>query len=137
MMLQGMRGMATRLRSFMLALLAGMSPWLVAQPAKVVIITPHLDAIRNEFSRGFNSWHQKQFGSNAEVTWLVMGGSSDALRFVGSEFKNKPDGIGIDCFFGGGQEPFLTLADQKLLQSYTPSHEILDAIPQIVGGMEI
>jgi iron(III) transport system substrate-binding protein len=108
-----------------------------AQPAKVIIITPHLDAIRNEFGRGFSVWHEKKFGSRAEVDWREVGGTSDALRFVQSEYSKKPNGIGIDCFFGGGQEPFLLLSDKKLLDTYTPPAEILNAIPQSINGVEI
>jgi iron(III) transport system substrate-binding protein len=108
-----------------------------AQPAKVIIITPHLDAIRNEFGRGFSLWHEKKFGRRAEVDWREVGGTSDALRFVQSEYSKKPNGIEIDCFFGGGQEPFLLLSDKKLLDAYTPSPEILAGIPQSINGVEI
>ena len=71
----------------------------------VVIITPHVDAIRHEFGNGFRRWHTEKFSEPAEVEWRVLGGTSDALRFVLSEFSRKPDSIGLDIFFGGGQEP--------------------------------
>jgi ABC-type Fe3+ transport system substrate-binding protein len=104
---------------------------------RVVIITPHVDAIRNEFSRGFSEWHRQQFGEPAEVDWRTMGGTSDSLKFVQSEFARKPDGIGIDIFFGGGQEPYLILTDKKLTTSYRPPASVLDAIPRTLGGMEV
>src|SRR5687768_17767835 len=85
-----------------------------AEAARVVIITPHVDAIRHEFGNGFARWHSEKFSEMAEVEWRVLGGTSDALRFVLSEFSRKPDGIGLDIFFGGGQEPFLVFADKKL-----------------------
>jgi ABC-type Fe3+ transport system substrate-binding protein len=137
MMFEGMGRLAAPFRIFFLGLLLCVPLWLEAQPAKVVIITPHLDAIRNEFGRGFNAWHEKKFGARAEVDWREVGGTSDALRFVQSEFAKKPSGIGIDCFFGGGQEPFLLLADKKLLDAYTPPPEILDGIPQSINGVEV
>src|SRR5438093_8685053 len=81
----------------------------LADVARVIIITPHVDAIRSEFGNGFARWHSDKFQQPAEVEWRVLGGTSDALRFVLSEFSRKPEGIGLDIFFGGGQEPFLVL----------------------------
>jgi hypothetical protein len=105
--------------------------------ARVVIITPHIDAIRHEFANGFNDWHSAKFHEPARVEWRMLGGTSDALRFVLSEFSNKPDGIGLDIFFGGGQEPFLEFAKRKLTLAYQAPPEILDAIPQQLNGMDV
>lgn len=104
---------------------------------RAVIITPHNEAIRYEFKRGFEQWHRQRFGEPVVVEWRVLGGTSEALRFVQSEYSKKPDGIGIDCFFGGGLEPFLLLADKKLAQRHEPPAEILAAIPQQLNGMDI
>jgi len=105
--------------------------------ARVVIITPHVDAIRHEFGNTFNQWHLQKFAEPAQVEWRVLGGTSDALRFVMSEFSRKPEGIGLDIFFGGGQEPFLEFARKKLSVAYKPPPEILDAIPQQLNGMDV
>lgn len=118
--------------------LAALASLLSASAAqRVVIITPHVDAIRNEFSRGFADWHREQFGEPAEVDWRTIGGTSDSLKFVQSEFTKKPGGIGIDIFFGGGQEPYLLLADKGLTASHRPPPSVLDAIPRTLGGMEV
>ena len=113
------------------------SPRSVEGGQRVVIITPHVDAIRNEFSRGFAEWHRQQYGESAEVDWRTIGGTSDSLKFVQSEFTKKPEGIGIDIFFGGGQEPYLILADKNLTTSHRPPTPVLDAIPRTLGGMEV
>src|SRR5881396_3742039 len=109
---------------------------LVAE-SRVILISPHNEAIRYEFGRGFDEWHRKRFGEGVTVEWRDVGGTADALRFVQSEFAAKPDGIGIDIFFGGGSEPFLLLADKKLALSYTPPKEILSTIPQSFNGIEV
>ncbi len=109
---------------------------LLAQP-RVVIISPHNEAIREEFGRGFAKWHRERFGEAAVVEWRDVGGTSDILRFVLSEFATKPGGVGIDCFFGGGPEPLLVLADKKLTQPYTPPAKIMAAIPPTSNGVEI
>jgi ABC-type Fe3+ transport system substrate-binding protein len=105
--------------------------------ARVVIITPHVDAIRHEFANGFNDWHTQKFGEPAQVEWRTLGGTSDALRFALSEFSRKPEGIGLDIFFGGGQEPFLEFAKRNLTFAYKPPSDILDAIPQQLNGMDV
>jgi ABC-type Fe3+ transport system substrate-binding protein len=105
--------------------------------ASLTIITPHAESIRAEFGEAFADWHRRNHGEPARVEWRVMGGTADSLRFVQSEFAHKPGGIGIDCFFGGGPEPFLHLADKNLLQPYAPPPEILDPIPQNLNGIEL
>ena len=84
-------------RGALIALLAG---WLSARaaigPARIVVLSPHNEAIREEFGRGFAAWHEVRFGSRAEVDWRLIGGSSESIRFVQSEFARKPEGIGID-----------------------------------------
>jgi iron(III) transport system substrate-binding protein len=104
---------------------------------RVVIISPHNEAIRYEFGRAFEQWHRQKFGEDASLEWRDVGGTTDALRFVQSEFAAKPEGIGIDVFFGGGSEPFLLLADKKLALPYRPPEEILAGIPQSFNGIEV
>ena len=58
---------------------------LVAE-SRVILISPHNEAIRYEFGRGFDEWHRKRFGEGATVEWRDAGGTADALRFVQSEF---------------------------------------------------
>ncbi len=108
-----------------------------AETARVVIITPHNEAIRQEFGRAFAAWHEREFRQPAVVEWREMGGTSASLRFVQSEFSSKPGGIGIDLFFGGGLEPFLFLADNGFAEAHTPAPEILNAIPPQVTGVEL
>lgn len=104
---------------------------------RVVVLTPHPEEIRIEFQRGFTNWHWKRFNTAAEVEWRDYGGSGDAQRIVESEFKSKPDGIGIDIFFGGGPEPFLALSGQTLLLPHDAAPGILDGIPRVANGVEL
>ena len=124
-----------RLIALLPLLLAGRA--FAAEEARVIIVSPHVESIRTEFGRAFSQWHQKKFGAPASVDWRNLGGTSDALKFVQSEFSSKSNGIGLDCFFGGGSEPFLAMNDKKLLVRHEPSAEILDKIPQSLNGMEI
>lgn len=110
---------------------------IVSAGEQLILISPHTDAIRREFGRAFKLWYDRQFHEPVEVEWRDMGGTSDALRFVQSEFAGKPVGIGIDLFFGGGIEPYLLLSDKHLAVPYHPPPGILEAIPATVNGVEI
>lgn len=105
--------------------------------AEVWVITPHVSSITEEFGEAFARWHASRYGEPARVEWRNVGGTADALRFVLSEFAAKPAGIGLDCFFGGGPEPYLLLADRGLLEPYRLPEEVLAGIPQNAHGVEI
>ncbi|MBK9139479.1 MAG: ABC transporter substrate-binding protein [Verrucomicrobia bacterium] len=117
------------------ALTAGLG--LVGADSRVVVITPHNASICVEFGRAFAEWHHAEYGERAVVEWRNLGGTADALKFVQSEFASKPDGIGLDCFFGGGPEPYLLLAEKQLTQPYRLPPEVLAGIPQHSNGVEI
>jgi iron(III) transport system substrate-binding protein len=116
-------------------LIAG-SPTLLGDES-VIVISPHNEEIRFEFGRAFEQWHEQLFGERVGVEWRDAGGSADALRFVLSEFSSKPEGIGIDVFFGGGPEPVLLLADRGLALAHTPPPEILEGVPQSFNGIDV
>lgn len=52
----------------------------------VVIITPHNEAIRYEFARGFAAWYRAKTGRSVAIDWRIIGGSSDIARFLESEY---------------------------------------------------
>jgi len=54
---------------------------------KLVIITPHNEAIRYEFGRGFRLWHQEKYGEAVSVDWRVVGGTSEIARFLAGEYE--------------------------------------------------
>ncbi len=104
---------------------------------KLVIITPHWEGIRHEFSRAFSAWSERQLGYATDIEWLALGGTSDAVRYVRSEFKRAPEGINVDIFFGGGLDPFLQLKKEGLLQPCRISPSVLDPIPPTLTGIEL
>ena len=104
---------------------------------KLVIISPHWEGIRREFGRAFSLWTEKHQGVKTSVEWLDVGGTSDAVRYVRSEFKRMPAGINVDLFFGGGVDPYLQLKKDRLLQPARISAPILDRIPPAFSGIEL
>lgn len=52
----------------------------------VVIITPHNEAIRYEYARGFAAWYRTRTGRTAAIDWRVVGGTSEIARFLEGEY---------------------------------------------------
>ena len=104
---------------------------------KLVLISPHWEGIRYEFERAFKASYQRETGRSVELDWLDVGGSSEALRYIESEYKNKPKGIDIDIFFGGGYDPYLVLKKAQLLEPYPLPKPLLDKIPQRLTGVPL
>ncbi len=101
------------------------------------IISPHWQGIQAEFGPAFERHWREKTGNDIRVVWRDMGGTADNLRYIKSEFAKRPEGIGIDLFFGGGLDPYRQLKDLGLLASCEISAEILDAIPPDLGGVPL
>ena len=104
---------------------------------KLVIISPHWEGIETEFDTAFKAWYAKETGRQVTTDWLDQGGSSTDFRFIESEFKRLPEGIGIDLFFGGGTDNYLKLADKGLLAPYKLSEIQLARIPKEIFGIPV
>jgi ABC-type Fe3+ transport system substrate-binding protein len=109
----------------------------IAFADKLVLISPHWEGIRYEFERAFKTHYQRETGRTVELDWMDVGGSSETLRYIESEFKNKPKGIGIDIFFGGGYDPYLALKKTQLLESYALPDPLLAKIPERLAGVPL
>jgi ABC-type Fe3+ transport system substrate-binding protein len=125
-----------RLAPLLAYLLIHSSPAIVSAD-KLALISPHWEGIRYEFERAFKAHYQRDTGRTVELDWMDVGGSSETLRYLESEYKNKPAGIGIDIFFGGGYDPYLSLKKAKLLESYVLPKELLEKIPQRLAGVPL
>ncbi len=54
----------------------------------LVVITPHNEAIRFEFENAFRQWYRERTGRTVDVDWRVIGGTSEIVRYIGSEYEN-------------------------------------------------
>jgi len=55
----------------------------------VVIITPHNEAIRQEYGHGFQEWYRAKSGKTVTIDWRVIGGTSEIARFLESEYVSS------------------------------------------------
>lgn len=61
-------------------------PAAVKDAVTIVVVTPHNEAIRYEFERGFDRWHRAKHGKPVRVEWRVIGGTTEISRYLTSEF---------------------------------------------------
>ena len=102
----------------------------------LVVISPHNEAIRYEFARGFSAWRQRQGKSAVKVDWRIVGGTSEISKYLNAEllasFKFWWQREGNDWPSGGtreltnrrfspeGKEPNLVAAREALLSHDDP-----------------
>jgi ABC-type Fe3+ transport system substrate-binding protein len=104
---------------------------------KLAVVSPHSETIETEFEQAFAEWAKETRDTDVTIEWLDYGGTTQAVKFVEDEFERKPEGIGIDVFFGGGADPFMHFAKLGLLHSCNIPPEVLAAIPQTHAGIQI
>lgn len=104
---------------------------------KLVVVSPHWEGIRYEFERAFRAHYRNETGRTVEFDWIDVGGSSETLRYIESEYRNKPRGIGIDVIFGGGYEPYMALKKSQLLETYALPKPLLEKIPRSLAGVPL
>ncbi len=107
------------------------------QTRKLVIISPHSESIEDEFERAFSAWTAETEGFTVDIEWLDLGGTTQAIKFVQDQFERSPDGINVDVFFGGGEDPFLLFGRKGLLHRCNIPEDILAQIPRTYAGTEV
>lgn len=55
----------------------------------VIVITPHNESIRAEFSRAFRDWYFERYNRTVRIDWRNVGGTSEIVRYINSEFSNS------------------------------------------------
>lgn len=61
--------------------------WRTGDPL-IVIVTPHTESIRYEFERAFSDWHKKNYGQPVKIEWRAVGGTSEIIRYLASEYAS-------------------------------------------------
>jgi len=62
--------------------------WHAGDPV-LVVITPHNEAARYEFAEAFSRWHRARYGRPVKVDWRVIGGTTEIMRYLTSEYASS------------------------------------------------
>ncbi len=88
----------------------------VQEGRRLVVITPHVQQIQEEFAHAFSRWHQRHYGEPVFVDYRQPGGTSEIIRQLRAQFlaaaargridpdtlAMEPGTVGEDVMFGGG-----------------------------------
>lgn len=83
---------------------------------QLIVITPHLAQLREEFDAGFRRWHEAKYGEAVRIQYLSPGGTSEIIKQLSAQyaaawdagkidretFEAEPGTVPIDVMFGGG-----------------------------------
>lgn len=53
---------------------------------RLILLSPHNDAIRNEFSTAFRQWYEQRTGRSVGLDWRSVGGTSEIVQFMQSRY---------------------------------------------------
>ncbi len=107
----------------------------------LVVVTPHVLQIQDEFGRAFAAWHEREYGEEVWVDFRLPGGTSEILKLLkaqyaaaaqrnlddlrkadparvragefGAEELIRPGDIAFDLMFGGGSYDHTLLCDAR------------------------
>ncbi|MGE4563862.1 MAG: ABC transporter substrate-binding protein [Victivallaceae bacterium] len=54
---------------------------------KLIIITPHTEAVRYEFARAFERYYREKYHKNLEIEYRSVGGTSDIVRYIADRYE--------------------------------------------------
>ena len=168
--------MKKNLAILLLAVAVTALPFIFRQPKSVgswkegdpvlVVISPHIASIRDEFEQGFSAWHLEHYGQPVRIDWRNIGGTTEIMRYLEAEqsasFKawwsqtghtsapdseeaqaalratDDPDAFTtkIDVFFGGGTYDHGSAARKALTARIWPEGEEPVGIVRDANGNE-
>jgi iron(III) transport system substrate-binding protein len=53
----------------------------------LTIISPHVESIRSEFTKGFQRYMSDHYGRSVDIQWLTPGGTSEIDKYVDTEYR--------------------------------------------------
>lgn len=53
----------------------------------LTIISPHVESIRSEFTRGFQEHMRNKYRKNVEIQWITPGGTSEIDKYLDTEYR--------------------------------------------------
>lgn len=92
----------------------------------LLIVTPHIPQIRQEFAEAFEKWHKREFGEQVRVDIRTPGGTTEIRGQLDAQFRSEivngrvrvdnghvllePGAAAYDLMFGGGSYDHAQLA---------------------------
>ena len=91
--------------------------WHSGDP-ELAVVTPHNEAIRQEFAEGFSQWHRLKYGRPVRIDWRVIGGTTEIMRYLSSEYVGS-----AKRFFKAQNIPWPSNGAEVILSRKCPAAE--------------
>ncbi|MFL6602168.1 MAG: ABC transporter substrate-binding protein [Steroidobacteraceae bacterium] len=106
----------------------------------LVIITPHLEAVRRKFGNAFSQWYAQKYHRAVNIEYLSFGGGDIIRFFQASETVYQRTGTyNVDILWGGSDSMFNDVLKSKYLDKLTLDPVVMAAaFPQAdLGGVPL
>jgi ABC-type Fe3+ transport system substrate-binding protein len=114
---------------------------------RLIIISPHIQDIRNEFAGAFSDWHQRTYNQPVDIDYRNVGGTNDIKRFlqatfgaqIGADGQFLPNATaGIDLAWGGGDYFFYhDLEPLKMLEDLPQDAAFVKLLHQAIPQSDL
>jgi len=126
-----------RARHLSLAFFLSLVSTLLQAQDKLVIVSPHWEGVKYEFTQAFEKYYLKKSGRTVLLRWMDLGGTSSIEKAVDALYRATPECCDIDIMFGGGMDPFESQKIKGHLFPYKIPDELLNQIPKQVQGVDL
>jgi ABC-type Fe3+ transport system substrate-binding protein len=95
---------------------------------QLVIMTPHLEAVRRKFERAFSQWYARKYHRAVSIEYLSFGGG-EIIKFLqaGEAAFNRSGTYNIDMVWGGSDSMFNDVLKSRYLQKVTLDPGVMTA----------
>jgi ABC-type Fe3+ transport system substrate-binding protein len=102
-------------------------------------ISPHNKDIQREFERAFSQAYALDHGKRVKVQWRNIGkGGSGILDYLRNTYEASDEGTAdIDIVWGGGEDNFDKMAEDKLLVKLKMPADYTEDVPEVFGGLRM
>lgn len=104
---------------------------------QLVVISPHNQNIEEEFAEAFSLRHALQHGEKVEVDYRDVGGGSNQILEYLRNVYGRAETAEIDVVWGGGEQVFMDLAEEGILQPMELPKGYVENTPVVFGGLEM
>lgn len=102
---------------------------------KLAVISPHNKDIQDEFANAFSRSHALKNGRRVDVEYLDVGGGGTKIVSHLRTIYERAKTSNVDIVWGGGDDNFILMASEGILQPLTIPDDYIANVPSRFGGL--
>jgi ABC-type Fe3+ transport system substrate-binding protein len=105
----------------------------------LIVISPNNRNIEREFAEAFSLHHALEQGQRVKIDFReISGGGNAILDYLRKQYglsKEETKTARIDVVWGGGEDNFITMAEEDILQRMEIPKSFREHVPALYGGL--